>query len=205
MNDDRQAIENLIRAACDAGDHERAATLAIEHYGPELMGFVVNHMRDADEAGEVFAQFSELFWTTLPKFQWRCTARTWAYKLLRQSAAQYRRSERKHQRQQPLSHLSRLSVAVARVRTATAAYMRTEVKDGLQALRDQLPPEDQQLLVLRVDRGLDFLQLAEIMLDSEMTPTPEQLKTEAARLRKRFQLAKQRLRAMAEQAGLLET
>jgi hypothetical protein len=42
------------------------------------------------------------------------------------------------------------------------------------------------------------------MLGDEASPNEEQLKTEAARLRKRFQHAKDRLRKMAEEAGLLE-
>ena len=42
------------------------------------------------------------------------------------------------------------------------------------------------------------------MLGDETSPTEKQLTTEAARLRKRFQVAKERLRAIAEEAGLLE-
>jgi RNA polymerase sigma-70 factor (ECF subfamily) len=203
MSDDREATEKLIRAACAAGDYERAATLTIEHYGPELLGFLVGRLRDSEEASEVFARFSERFWQTLPSFEWRCSARTWAYKLVRIAAADYRRSEGRHDGR-PLTGLSMLSVAVDRVRTATLAYKRTDVKNGLQALREQLSEEDQQIIVLRVDRGLEFLELAEIMLGGDAHPTPEQLKTEAARLRKRFQHAKERLREMAQEAGLLE-
>jgi RNA polymerase sigma-70 factor (ECF subfamily) len=207
MTDDREAIESLIRAAFEAKDYERAATLAIEHYGPELLGFLVSHLRDSDDAGEVFGQFSELFWKTLPSFEWRCSVRTWAYKLARRSASQFRRREQKHERGQPLSQLSRLtnlSLAVDRVRTGTVAYKRTAVKDRFQQLREQLDPDDQTLLVLRVDRDLSWLEIAEVMLGDDATPTEDALKTEAARLRKRFQIAKDKLRSMAEEAGLLE-
>jgi RNA polymerase sigma-70 factor (ECF subfamily) len=203
MSDDHNAIEKLIRAAFDAADYERAATLTIEHYGPELLGFLVRRLRDTDEAGEVFAQFSEEFWRTLPRFEWRCSARTFAYKLARRAASQHRRRERRHDRDRPLAQLSQLSIAVERVRTATVAYKRTDVKDRFQALREQLPAEDQSLVILRVDRGLSWLELAEIMLGDD-APSTEQLKTEAARLRKRFQLAKEQLRKLAEEAGLLE-
>jgi RNA polymerase sigma-70 factor (ECF subfamily) len=201
---DNELIERRIREAFDAADHQRAATLAIEQYGPELLGFLVAGMRNPDDASEAFAQFGEAFWRALPSFEWRCSVRTFAYKLLRNTAAGYRRRERKHDRDRPLTQPSMLSVAIERVRTATAAYRRTDVKDALQQLREQLPDQDQQLLVLRVDRGLDFLEIAEVMFDDTASPTPEQLKTEAARLRKRFQLAKDRLRTMAEDAGLLD-
>lgn len=204
MDPDRDAIERQIREAFDAGDQQRAATLTIEHYGPELYGFLVVSMRNTDDAGEAFAQFSEAFWRALPTFEWRCSARTFAYKLLRNAAADYHRRERKHDRDRPLSQLSMLSVAVERLRTATAAYKRTEIKDAFRLLVEQLPDDDQQLIVLRIDRGLDFLEIAEVMLGDEAAPTSEQLKTEAGRLRKRFQLAKERLKVLAEDAGLLQ-
>lgn len=211
MSDDRDTIEQSIRAAFDAGDHERAATLTIEGYGHEILGFLVAQMRDADTAGEVFSQFSEDFWRTLPRFEWRCSVRTWAYKLARRAASHHRRKARgRDARQVLLTQASRLSQAVERVRTATVAYKKTDVKDRLHALRERLPAEDQEVLILRVDRGLSWLELAEVMLGEDAAlegaaPTDEQLKTEAARLRKRFQIAKEQLRKMIEEEGLLGT
>lgn len=205
MSDANEVTETLIREACDARDYERGATLVVEHYGAEVLGFLVAHMRDADAAGEVFQLWSEAFWRSLPSFEWRCSVRTWAYKLARRAASLYRRRERRHEREQPLTQLSRLSVAVERVRTATVAYKRTDVKDRFQELRDQLSEEDQSVLILRIDRGLSWLELAEVMLGEDATASEDQLKTEAARLRKRFQHAKERLRKLAEEAGLLES
>jgi RNA polymerase sigma-70 factor (ECF subfamily) len=204
MNDERDATETSIREACDARDFERAATLAVEHYGAELLGFLTAQMRDADAACEVFQQWSEAFWRSLPSFEWRCSVRTWAYTLARRSAGHHRKRERRHAGDAPLTHLSRLSDAVERVRTATVAFQRTDVKDRFQELREQLPEEDQTVLILRVDRGLSWLELAQIMLGGETPSSDEQLKTEAARLRKRFQHAKDRLRKLAQEAGLLE-
>jgi RNA polymerase sigma-70 factor (ECF subfamily) len=169
------------------------------------MGFLVTYVRDAEDAAEVFADFSEQLWKSLPRFEWRCSARTWAYMLARRAARHYRRRERKHDAVKPLTQLSRLSAAVERVRTGTIAFQRTEVKDRFQELRLQLDPEDQTLLVLRVDRDLSWLELARIMLGDEPSPNEQALKTEAARLRKRFQYAKERLRVLVEKAGLLET
>jgi RNA polymerase sigma-70 factor (ECF subfamily) len=202
-DEERDAVETAIRAACAAGDYERGATLTIEHYGAELLGFLTSQARDPDVAGEVFGHFSEVFWKTLPAFEWRCSARTWAYKLARRSLSDVRRREKKYGGAQGLTKLSQLSAVVERVRTATHAYKRTAIKDGFQALREQLTPEDQTLLVLRVDRGLSWLELAEVMLGEDAEPTEEILKTEAARLRKRFQIAKDRLRELAKDAGLL--
>lgn len=152
---------------------------------------------------ELFGQFSEDFWRSWHRFEWRCSVRTWAYKLARRAAIHHLGRERRYEQQvQPLG--SQLSLAVERVRTATVAYQRTDVKDRFQQLRAQLPEEDQALLILRVDRDLSWLELAEIMLGPERDLGSEQLKTEAARLRKRFQLAKNRLRELVEEAGLLD-
>lgn len=204
MGEQQDGIDQQIRAACDAAAFERAASLVIEHYGPELLGFLLGHLRDREAASEVFAEFSAAFWVALPRFEWRCSVRTWAYKLLRRTAARHREHARRRAQLQPLAQLSQLSQAVERVHTATLAYQRTDVKDRFQELRTELPEEDRMLLVLRVDRGLSWLELAEITLTDDLAPDETRLKTEAARLRKRFQLVKVRLRALLADAGLLD-
>lgn len=204
MRETRERDEQAIRAALERGDRDRAATRAIELYGHEIYSFIGSQLRNAVAASDAFSDFSELFWRTLPSFEWRCSVRTWMYLLARRALSRERReARRRDQRETALSHPSRLSRAVAQVRTATAAHLRTENKDRFQDLRAELPEEDQMVLVLRVDRGLSWAELAEVMLASDHA-TPAQLATEAARLRKRFQLAKERLRRRAEEAGLVE-
>ena len=204
MSEDRDALERQIREAFESQSYERAATLTIEHYGPELLGFLLSQLHDSDAASEVFAEFCAIFWETLPTFEWRCSIRTWAYKLARNAATRHRKRERLRGAAQQLSRLSELSIAVERVRTATLGYRRTDVKDRFQELRASLPQEEQELLILRVDRGLSWLELAEVLFDEGESTSESGLKTEAARLRKRFQLVKDRLRTLVAQAGLLE-
>jgi hypothetical protein len=57
--------------------------------------------------------------------------------------------------------------------------------------------------LLRVDRGLSWLEIAAVCAGSEAADE-ETLKREAARCRKQFERTKERLRELAEQAGLLE-
>jgi RNA polymerase sigma-70 factor (ECF subfamily) len=96
--------------------------------------------------------------------------------------------------------LSQVSEVIARERSRTASYLRTESQAVLKRIRDSLDPEERSLLVLRVDRNLSWLDIARIMRGGE---TDEQLlKRDAARLRKRFQTLKARLRARAREAGL---
>lgn len=201
--DAREQIEAAIRNACDGRDYERAATLTIKHYGPEILGFLAAQLREPDAAGEVFSAFSETFWRFLPTFEWRCSARTWAYKLARHAAVNHHRREQKRAQDVPLTQASQLSQAAAAVRSATAAYRKTETKDRFQELRLQLSEEDQLVLILRVDRGLSWREIAEVLVAGP-EPAPEVLAREAARLRKRFQSIKQRLYELGRAAGLLE-
>lgn len=200
MSDNASEAEQAIHAAFVAGELERAATLTIENYGPELLGFLLHHLSGPDPANEVFGEFSEVFWETLPRFEWRCSMRSWAYKLARRVAMGYRKRERRRATMLPLSQLS---IAVEQLRSATANYRRTDVKDRFHSIRAQLDPEDRALLALRLDRGLSWNELAEIMCDEDEPLDPVGLKTEAARLRKRYQLLRERMRKALRDEGLV--
>ena len=205
MRESPDRNEQAIRSAFQAGAHDLAATQAIELYGHEIFSFIGSQLREPHAASDAFSDFSELFWRTLPRFEWRCSLRTWMYLLARRALSRERRdAQKRNRRETELSRPSALREAVVRARTQTAAHLRTAVKDQFQSLRAELSEEDQIVLVLRVDRGLSWNELAEVMLGGEQTPTPAQLATEAARLRKRFQLAKEQLRKRAEEAGLVE-
>jgi hypothetical protein len=59
------------------------------------------------------------------------------------------------------------------------------------------------LLYLRVDRGMEFREIAVAMARGDVTLTVAELDPAAARLRKRFERVKERLRSLAAEAGLL--
>jgi RNA polymerase sigma-70 factor (ECF subfamily) len=88
------------------------------------------------------------------------------------------------------------------VRTQTKPYLRTEAKSKLAELRDSLPPEDRTLLVLRIDKGMEWKDLARVMLGEEADVSDAQLTKESQRLRKRFQLLKDRLVEQGRKEGL---
>jgi RNA polymerase sigma-70 factor (ECF subfamily) len=204
MSSDREKLEASIREAADASDHDRAATLSIEGYGPEILGFLVARMRDETAAADIFAMFCEDFWKGLPSFQWRCTARVWAYTLARHAANRFAvQAYRKADRNIPLSQANILSQLVEQVRSTTLPHLKTAIKSRMRELREQLPKEDQTVLILRVDKKMSWTDLAEVMAFDGETPDEATLKKETARLRKRFQLAKERLRKLAEADGLI--
>lgn len=179
---------------------DRVATLALEAYGAELHGFLVHTLGNRSAASEVFSQTVETFWRGLPRFAARCGVCTWLYLLAKHAAANYRRSPWNGARR---TGVTNLDTVVDRVRSQTAPWQRTDVKDKWRALRDALEPEDRALLALRVDRELPWADIACVTL-GEAEPGPAELARETARLRKRFQLLKQQLRTQARAAGLVE-
>jgi RNA polymerase sigma-70 factor (ECF subfamily) len=194
--------ESIVRAAWDKGDFAAAASAVIRKFGPEILGYFVGTLRDPNDADEAFSDFCERVWSSISRFQWRCSVRTWLYAIARRSSADVlRRATRGRGRRRSLSD-SQLSEIAEHVRTTTLPLLQTEGKNALASLRDELPAEDEELLVLRVDRGLTWRELARIFLDREAS-SKDELSREEARLRKRFQLLKERLRDRAVARGLL--
>ena len=178
-----------------------AVSAAIKRHGPGILGYLCAILGDPDQADDAFSAFCERLWRALPRFEWRCSTRTWAYILARAAAADVRRAARRGQRwAEPLTE-SRIASVAENVRSATWPLLRTERRSALLQLRDDLPAADRMLLVLRVDRGLAWQDVARVFLEKE-APADDEVRRESARLRKRFQLVVERLRTRARAKGL---
>lgn len=196
-------VEAQITRQLEAGDAQSAATVALEAYGPEILGFIAGMERDPSAQREVFSMFCEDLWRGLAKFEGRSRFRTWSYAVARNAVLRFKRDRNRAQQRSAEFNESRLSKVADRVRESTAPYMRTDVKDKFRALRERLEADDQMLLILRVDRKLAWNQVAEVMAEAEAAP--ETLKTRAAALRKRFERVKAHLRKLAIEEGLVPT
>lgn len=221
---DLPAQEIEMKAAFDQGDLGKVATLALEVYGGEILGMLFATCRSPDLAGEAWSQFCEDMWRGLPGFRWGCSLRTWCYRIAHNAR---NRTQKKPAFQAhkniALSKAPAAHAAAEKVRTATHAWLKTSVKDDLQRIREGLRPAERELLVLRLDRQLDWREIAIILgpwseardpapdegdpsqplpedsapspiEDGPHAPTEAELTTEAARLRKRFQRLKTRLK-----------
>jgi RNA polymerase sigma-70 factor (ECF subfamily) len=201
---EREELEREVRRLCEQGEQARAAETAIRGYGPEILGVLAATHRDEEMADEVFSQWSERLWKGLGGFTWSCSLRTWAYTLARNASISFQRHERYRERlHPPMPDSEALSRIALQVRTQTKPYLRTEAKSKLAELRDSLPPEDRTLLVLRIDKGLEWKDLARVMLGEEAESSDAQLSKESQRLRKRFQLLKDRLVEQGRREGLI--
>jgi RNA polymerase sigma-70 factor (ECF subfamily) len=201
----RARLEEKIRSLCISADYGAAAEAAIRGYGPELMGFLLGVHGSEVEATDAFADLCEVLWRRLPGFAWESTVRAWAYGIARNvSRSQGRNSARRRRRENPVTD-SLLDQITHAVRTETLSYLRTHKRTRLLSLRDELTEEDRMLLILRVDRELEWNDLVRVMAGrDDGAPLDEAfVKKEAARLRKRFQLIKERLRETAKRAGLI--
>jgi len=198
----RESIEQPIQQACARGDYERAATLALDAYGREVLGFLIARIGE-QRANDVFSELLEDFWRGLSGFAWRSTLRSWIYTLARHALSRHARGV-KRIHEAPFDSSAALSLAAQRIRTDTAAHLRTPVKNRFRQLRAQLSEDDQTLLILRIDRNLTWRELAVVMSERDTPPLrDDELDKLAARLRQRFQAAKERLRKLAEAEGLL--
>jgi len=164
------------------------------------MGFLMSMTRNETTASEVFSDFCEDMWRGLPSFRGEASFRTWAYTLARHAV--YRRQRDPYRKRQvALSDHPDLEALEARVRTTTLQHLKSEVREAVTRLREQLSPDDQALLVLRVDRNMSFQEVAVILSGAPLEESER--KKRAASLRKRLERLKQKLRAMAEAEGLL--
>jgi RNA polymerase sigma-70 factor (ECF subfamily) len=201
---EREELEREIRRLSEAGDVSGATTAAIAGYGAEVMRFLFAIHAREEAASDVFSLFAEGVWRGLPGFAWECSFRTWAYAVARRSSLRYRRdAARRARKHVPFEESSEMAAVEQRVRTATLSYLKTERRNRFAELRDALPPDDRTLLVLRVDRGLAWNDLARAMRDEDGPIPPEELAREAAKLRKRFQAIKDRLVAVGRREGLV--
>lgn len=169
-----------------------AMTEALEGYGPELLGYLYAMAPSATEADELYSSLCERLWSNLPKFRWESSFRTWSYKIARNLLRDRRRALRGPEgRVVGLADASEIARIAERVRSTTAAHLKTTSKNRLAQVRDSLEPDDRTLLILRVDRRLPWRDIAAVLHD---TDEPAELSRAAARLRKRFERLKERLR-----------
>lgn len=192
---ERERIEAVIGEHIGDADYEAAAAAILRGYGVEVLGYLIAQTHDSDLADEVFATTCEDLWRGLPSFRREASARTWLYRVA-YNALQRHRKDAFTRRRRPLS--PELAEIAQDVRTRTAPYLRTDAKDAVSELRQSLEPDEQTLLILRIDRGLSWREVGDVMAgDGE--PLGE------ATLAKRFQRVKTKLRRLAEEAGLIPT
>ena len=212
-NDPRAELELVIRRHCDEKDFDGAVSAALRGYGPEVFDLLRSMHHNEDDAGEAYAEFAKGLWCGVERFRWECSFRTWAYLIARRTSMHHRRATRRRAAlNTPLPAGSQVSVLVAEARSRTVSHLAAHRRTRLMELRESLSPEDQTLLVLRVDRELAWKDLARVLHDGPDALDADELQSslcgaaldrEAARLRQRFQALKQKLNQLGQKEGLV--
>ncbi len=185
-------LEAEIRCLAEGARYEEAATRALKGYGAELLGFLHAVLEDPGAADEVFSVTCEKAWKGLRTFRFESTFRTWVYGVARNVARdRWRAQRRRRQRFDGLEENSHAGRIAAQVRSTTAVHLRTQTKTELRRLRDALPPDDRMLLVLRIDRDMSWTEIANVLATE--ASTPDDIRRESARLRKRYERVKAKL------------
>jgi RNA polymerase sigma-70 factor, ECF subfamily len=186
-------VEARIAEAVAQRDFESAATALIEGYGSQVLGYLRAVVKDGEEAEDAFALFAENVWRGFPTWEGRASARAWAYSVAWNAAGRlFRDPWHRRRRKLQTSVASKLAAAVL-----SSSRLDLERRQaGLEQLRAILSPEEQSLLVLRIDRELSWGEVAVAMGE------PDDAAGRAA-LRKRFERLKARLAISARARGLL--
>lgn len=172
-------------------NYDEAVEAILALYGPRIFRMMVGVLRDESAAEDTFQHFSIVLWETLPNFRGESRVYTWTYTLARRSIS--RRLRKATSPEERLHTHQERELAARWTRTATAEWRKTESKNRLQDLLDDLPPEDRTLVMLRIAEALPWDEIAAIMAPEDEESEPATRTKEAARLRKRFERVKKRL------------
>lgn len=176
-----------------AGDLPGAATVAIRELGPAVARYLRGMLRADADAADAFSDWAESLWSGIGSFEGRSSFSAWAFRLAFNSALAL--TDRAHRKRERRLATGEASVLAQEVRTTAFTFERRRRR--LDELRAELAPDDQTLLLLRVDQQLPWDDVAGVL----STPAAP---VDAAAIRKRFERLKERLRKLARDRGLLE-
>lgn len=190
------AAEQRLRTLLQSGAFPDATEETLRVYGPEILSFLHARFGNMQRARDAFAWAAEDIWRGLPRFRGESSVRTWAYAVARNAARRYVERELKGDLYNvPLSELSQRSALAVQLPTSHTN------EDRLQSIRGQLDEEEQLLLTLRIDRNMDWRDVARVVtFEGQEETDDELLERETARLRKRFQLLKDKLRKLLRES-----
>ncbi len=138
-----------VRGCVARGAWSEAARCALDEYGAELFGFLIGALDDdVDAARFVYAEVGRRVGAEISEFSWKCPIRVWLYAVARRELRARRRPGPRRDSAPPDE------VALGRLPLSGVGM------GDVLALRRSLPEEDREILILHVDRGLEWRELA---------------------------------------------
>ena len=121
---------------------------------PTVLGYLTAVLRNEDDAHDVFSQFAEDLWTGLPGFRPGVFHPDLGRFALAYHTASRNARDPYWKRGRPISTIEASEIA-EEVRSTMSTYAPGGRADKLMKLRESLDPEEQSLLILRVDPDPD--------------------------------------------------
>ena len=198
-----ERVELHVRALLTAGDDAGAAATALRYHGAEVFGFLLGVLDEYLNARHAYAGICERVRREIGPSGWRCSLRTWMYAVARAELRRYVTPiDETPGRGAP--ELATVPEPGALPNPITTLLCQVNGMDAaIGALRQRLSPDDRVLLVLQVDRRLDFPDLALVELGDDASPA--EIGREIPRLRKRLQSIRTALARAAAEQRLLPT
>jgi len=185
---------NPVLSALASGDEVGAAELALRNHGPAVLRYLLGLLRDPDDADDAFSLFAEQLWRHIGTFRGPGGFEVWLFRIAFREAMRLRdEAWRRRKRAMPTTDAHRIAAEVRR----TASVSMERRLDALDRLRGALSLEDQHLLLLRLDHGLSFEEIAGTLGEGDAA-------LEEATVRKRYERVKVRLAKLAKAEGLIE-
>ena len=186
-------LDEQVRELLDRGDQREAASAALHALGPQVLGYLEALLREPDDARDVFQLFAEELWRALPDWRGEGSLRAYSYRIAWRAHARFRRDAWQRRREHLRTTMaSRIAASIA----SNESRLPGGRKDRLARLREALTPDEQTLLILRLDRDLSWDEVAAVL-----SQEGESLKAEA--LRKRFERLRDKLARLAKEQGLV--
>ncbi len=189
-NADPDALATALLEATHA-----TAERVVRAHGARIRLYLRSVLRDGDSADDAYSLWCEWVLRGIGRYRGEAPLRTWAYGVAHNAARRVRDDVFLRRR----CSLSRAGPSPNAAAPSSSPQRQERAAQVLEAIRARLSLDEQGLLALRVDHGLDWNAVAAIL-----SREPGQRPNTAASLRKRFERLKGRIRTLAREAGALE-
>ena len=182
--------ESEARALLARSEAGVAAGVVLRAYGPQVRAYLLRFARTEAIADDAFSRLCEGVVRDIGRFAFTSSLRTWVYAVARNALAMEHRAEGRQRGRVGSFDGVDVEQIAAEVRDRTVTFLRTEARQRFADVRETLSPDDCEMLVLRLSRGMSWLEIADV----HGTPAADRKKSAAA-LRKRFERLKDQIKA----------
>jgi RNA polymerase sigma-70 factor (ECF subfamily) len=190
---ERAVLEEAAR-----GDFNAAVERAVRLFGPGVSRYLLGAIGERADAEDAFGEWQLALIDALPRFEQRATLRTFLFALARHAAAHAIDARRRRTAMRADVGTSRLCGIAQEVFVETLRHLPPALEQQALTANADLDAEERGLLVLYAGQELSWKEVVAVLGVDGAEPGAE-----AARLRKRFERLKEKLRERAARDGLV--